>query len=157
MGHDETPVAPLLSVRPRSGQEPGSLRPKAFVLTAMILVITSVLAGCSDDADRSDQVVSTTQEQTATTQEQAVANQVIATIPLPDEARDAGGIEGIAATGIAAWIVAPDGSVSRIDPATNEVTATIPVGDEAWAVAATETAVWVATADRPLFAGHQVE
>jgi YVTN family beta-propeller protein len=42
------------------------------------------------------------------------------------------------------WVVhAEDGTVSRVDPATLRVTATIPVGTRPYALAVDEAAVWV--------------
>lgn len=53
---------------------------------------------------------------------------------------------GIAATDEAIWVAHTEtaGTVTRIDPATNDVIATIPVGDTPRGVAATADAVWVA-------------
>lgn len=49
----------------------------------------------------------------------------------------------------AVWVlsrVAPEGAVLRIDPSTNEIAATIPIGDELSNVAVSEGAVWVTRA-----------
>ena len=44
----------------------------------------------------------------------------------------------------AVWVAnAAEGSVSRIDPATNEVDATIPVGNRLAGLAVAEDAIWV--------------
>ncbi len=49
----------------------------------------------------------------------------------------------------AVWVAnSADGTVSRIDPATNTVTATITLGGEPVAVAVSGTTVWVAVAGR---------
>lgn len=53
---------------------------------------------------------------------------------------------GVAATDTAVWVTSGFvGSVTRIDPDTNEITATIPVDGNPNGVAATATAVWVSS------------
>ena len=60
-----------------------------------------------------------------------------------------GGSAGIAAGASAVWVANPlDDTVSRVDPATNRVTARIGVGDTPLSIAYGDGSVWVTTARR---------
>jgi peptide/nickel transport system substrate-binding protein len=51
---------------------------------------------------------------------------------------------GIAIAGGSVWVAADDGTLTRIDPATNRVTATVDVGGSPSGIVADETTLWIA-------------
>lgn len=60
--------------------------------------------------------------------------------PIPLSARPV----GMVLAGGSVWVVAEDGTLTRIDPTTDRVTATVDVGGSPSAIAADESAIWIA-------------
>lgn len=83
-------------------------------------------------------------------------NRVSATIPLDPSPREFGAVPlGVAVGAGAVWVAsgvtgAESGSVARIDPATNQVVASITVERWPWQVAATEDAIWTTHTVNPI-------
>ena len=74
-------------------------------------------------------------------------NRLVEEIPVRANAPD-GGAQNVAAGEGAVWVASADGRLLEVDPATNEVVATVPLGDYSSDLAVTGGSVWVSGQNR---------